>query len=140
MVSLALPASAGAAATRAEYVAQADPVCAVATKEIDAAGKGALSNLKKLKFKAAAREYLAAARAFDESIASLRLIAPPAADAALIDRWLRKQSETAAVIRRAAKLARQKRVRELSRAGERSVKLAEESARVVAGFGFQACA
>jgi hypothetical protein len=134
------PAPANGAATRAEYIAQADPICQTTMEaERRALGpKGTVIRLmKKGRFKAAARRYRNSNVAWSAGVEQLAALEPASADAQLIATWvqmLRAQTPVAKQI--AAAVAHGRSLDKLfARIGSMNVK----TRGLVSTFGFQYC-
>jgi hypothetical protein len=153
---MAVPAQ---AQTRAEYVAQADPICQSAIKPakkisrpVNRAGKALDAAQKKHKskqviirlakhfFRVVGAAYSRLGTLSNKTTARVQAIPPPPEDAALIGQWLAVQAETAQDLFDAASAARHFNFRSLA-AAERSFAQDNRAAdRLVAGFGFKYCA
>ena len=133
-------APANGAATRAEYIAQADPICQTTMEaERRALGpKGTVIRLmKEGRFKAAARRYRNSNVAWSVGVEQLAALEPPSADAQLLATWvqmLRAQTPVAKQI--AAAVAHGRFLDKLlARIGSMNVK----TRGLVSTFGFQYC-
>ena len=133
-------APADAASTRAEYIAQADPICqSTQAAERRALGpKGTvLRLLKHGRYKEAARRYRNNTAAFSAGVEQLAALEPLSADAQLIGTWvqiLRKQIPVAN--RATAAMAHGRPIDKfLRRLGSMNV----QTHALVATFGFQYC-
>jgi len=82
------PANAGAAASRAEYGQQADPICKAASKDWTRLWKRFLRADKRLRFHAAGNALASIGTRLSAMTASLRQLAPPPGDEALVSQWL----------------------------------------------------
>jgi hypothetical protein len=136
--AIAAPLAEGAA-TRAEYIAQADPICAKANKVANQQLPGFGDDVDAERWKGAARRFRVTLRAFNGMIASLSSLQPPAADAALISQWLeglRSQSPQAKAVIAAVKQHSRKKV--VARSG-RLAKNSRRTKELVASYGFKAC-
>jgi hypothetical protein len=81
-------APASGAATRAEFAAAAEPVCADASAEIRSLNKQARRSAKRGRDRTAGRTIKRIGGVFSGSISDVRRIAPPPGDEALIADWL----------------------------------------------------
>jgi hypothetical protein len=132
--------AANAAATRAEYIAQADPIC---QRTIDAerqalGPKGTvLRLLKKGRNNAAARRYRHNTAAFSTGVEQQAALVAPVADAHLIGTWVQMLRAQIPVANRAtAAMAHGRPVAKFfARLGSMNVK----TRALVADFGFQYC-
>ena len=133
-------APADAASTRAEYIAQADPVCqSTEAAERQALGpKGTVLRLmKKGRFKAAAHRERNTVVAFSAGVEQLAALTPPSADTQLIASWgqmLRAQYPVGKQI--AAAMAHG---RDLSKLFVRLGSMNLKTHALVADFGFGYC-
>jgi hypothetical protein len=139
VAALALPGSAGAAATRAEYAAQADPYCAAANADVAQLNKRARVLFNRGKFKAAGGLLRKTGRRLSASIEEVRAIPPPPGDEQLIPRWLALIEKVAAnnvKMGKAEATQRLGRVRQLERSNEG---LRDKAHALVTGFPFAHC-
>jgi hypothetical protein len=100
--------------TRAQYVAQVDPICLEAVQGIKSSLRGLGDDIKARKWKRAARKTFRAAEASREAIAEIVPIPKPQADVQLLTDWLSLQSKNADVV---GDLGRALRRGDLGRAG-----------------------
>jgi hypothetical protein len=135
-------APAEAASTRAEYAAQADPICKSNDKAFSHLWKSFLRLADQYPFKiqAAADALERTGRRYSSTIRSLRLIAPPPGDEALIAQWLEVHSRSAAVYPLAASAYRANDYKRLNRLIGRAVRLTRHARSFVSDFPFQHCA
>jgi hypothetical protein len=137
-LAVAAPAASGAA-TRAEFIAQADPVCAEANAVAKQQLSGFGADIGDERWKSAARRFRVTLRVFNGMIDSLSAIEPPAADAALISNWiarLRSQSPQARSVIAAIKKHSLKKI--IAR-DDRLIKNSRQTKKLVSGYGFKAC-
>jgi hypothetical protein len=138
-ITLTSAASASAAPTRAEYIAQADPICqATIDAQIKAAGpKGFVGPLKQGHLQAAGRSMRRVFTALAPGVEQLAAIEPPAADSLLIGTWVQQnRAEVPLGMRVAGMLIHDRLPRKLL---NRLGKLNTSTHALVAGFGFQYC-
>jgi hypothetical protein len=137
-VAAAVP-SADAASTRAEYIAQVDPIChATIEAQRQAAGpRGFVSPLNHGHYKTAGRSMRRVFAAFGPGVEQVAAIAPPAADAQLVGTWVQDLRAQVPLGNRVAGLLIHNRLprKLLGRLG----KLNRSTRAIVAGFGFQSC-
>jgi hypothetical protein len=162
ILALALWAPAAqAAATRAEYVAQAEPLCKAASNSLAGPSKKFAKGLKKAKPKHKPKRGSKAAKAFARRVfrvsggfyltfgqkvsglqRQLAAIPPPAADAAVLNQWLGSMSTAAATMTDIATRLRSKNLKKAlgaaAQVGDIEKELRATDA-VVSGFGFQQC-
>ena len=135
---LAVP-PAHAASTRAEYVAQVDPVCrATIDAQRRAAGpKGYLGPLNHGHYKAAGRSLRRVFAAFGPGVEQVAAIEPPVADGQLIRTWVQDLRAQVPLGNRVAGLLIHNRLprKLLARLG----KLNTSTQALVADFGFHFC-
>lgn len=144
---------AGAAATRAEYIAQADPICQSYAGPLDDAFRAYLKNFRRterIAKKGSSRAFVKAtvreansldrvASLYLEVIAQLKAVAPPPVDASQVAAWLGflAQEQAAEHAAAAAELRFQFKAY-FKHLGE--AQKADDAARAsIAGFGFQSC-
>jgi hypothetical protein len=133
-------APADAASTRAEYIAQADPIChSTEVAERRALGpKGTVLRLmKKGRFKAAAHRYRNSGVAYSAGVEQLAALAPPSADAQLIGNWVQMLRAFIPVVKQATSAMAHGRPVDkfLRRIGSMNV----QTHALVAEFGFGYC-
>ncbi len=140
--------SASAAATHAEYIAAADPICRDAITDTKKPFKRLLESLKQVPADPAGlREFqrrfgnraLRIANRLSRMVGALAAMPQPAEDSALLNPWLALKREAVddfADSSRAFKQGKFERSRKLSKRFERKN---AEAARLIKGFGFQVC-
>jgi len=149
-LAVLVAASAEGAATRAEYVAQAEPICAETNSDIarldkrffTLADKGLEARKRptqKRFFRKAGGVIKETAAAFDASVAAVRLIPPPPGDEQLITQWLDINARRADLNRDRGKAFAKLRFRRAAQLQSQNVLLADEAHGLVADFGFHAC-
>lgn len=131
--------AADAASTRAEYIAQVDPICqATINAQRQAAGaKGFVGPLNHGHYKAAGRSMRRVFAAFAPGVEQVAAIEPAVADAQLIGTWVQDlRAQVPLGNRVAGSLIKNRLPRKLlGRLG----KLNRSTQALVAGFGFQYC-
>jgi hypothetical protein len=139
VLCLGLAAVARADVTRADYVAQVEPICKANTDANERILKGAKSRAKRGKTKAAAGQFSRAAGAFADTVSQLRAVPQPPDDAAVLQSWLGYlDKETLYLGRIAADLRRD----QLNRAQADALQLkrnADIANDTVISFGFNYC-
>jgi hypothetical protein len=135
-------APAEAASTRADYAAQADPICKSNDKDFDHLWKRFLRLAKQYPFKiqAAANALEHMGSRYSSSIRSLRLIVPPPGDEALIAQWLKLHGRSAAVYPLAASAYRANDYKRLNRLIGRADRIARQARSLMSDFPYQYCA
>jgi hypothetical protein len=137
---LAVPAVAGAAATRAEYVAQADPLCADANGDIERLN-GKFRRLEKMeRFRAAGNVLRKTGTRLSVSIRQVRAIPPPPGDEQLIARWLGLIEKVAANNMKMGAAESKQRFGKVERFQRSNDGLHDKAHALVAPFGFSSCA
>ena len=131
---------ADAASTRAEYIAQADPICQnteVAERRALGPKGTVLRLLKHGRYKEAARRYRNNTAAFSAGVEQLAVLEPTSADAQLITNWVQMLRKQIPVANRAtAAMAHGHPIDKfLRRLGSMNV----ETHALVATFGFHYC-
>jgi hypothetical protein len=139
VVPLIATTSAVADTTRADYIAQADPICLTHTQGLNSALAGSSANVNHGKFKQAARKWRRANSIFTAGIDQLAALSPPAADSSLVATWLESLRAQVPIVKKVVRgLARGKLLVVL----DRLVKLEDASTQtqdIVRDYGFQAC-
>ena len=138
---LVTPSSVSAAATRAEYALQAEPICKSSNKDVNRSWRRYLRAAKQWPFKiqAAANALEGIGRRYSLLVSSLRLIAPPPGDEARIPQWLDLHGRAAAVWPLAASAYRLDNFKRLDRLLERSDRLQRQASSLMSGFPFRQC-
>jgi hypothetical protein len=137
LIAVAITAAPGyAASTRAEYVAQVDPICAPTIrgehKALDAAGR----QVKKGRYKAAARSFRRTNRIFSDGVEQVAAVPPPPADQPSISTWIQMlRSQVPLANRAAAALAHG----HIGKAMSRLLKASDSTKAYVRDYGFAAC-
>ena len=127
-----------AAATREEYIAQADPICqSTDAAEARAVGPGVLPALKHGQLKTAGRRFRKEFQAFAPGVEQLAALVPPAADAQLIGNWIAMLRAQVPLGFKAARVLIHGKfpAKLFARLGS----LNTRTRGLVAGFGFQSC-
>lgn len=135
-------APADAASTRAEYAAQADPICKSGDKNINRHWKRFLRLAKQYPFKiqAAANALEGAGRSYSSAVRSLGLIPPPPGDEARISQWLDLHSRSAAKYPLAASAYRANDYKRLNRLLGNADRLERQASSLMSDFPFGYCA
>jgi hypothetical protein len=96
--------SAGAAeVSRDSYREAAEPICQVDTQANERILAGVKDEVRGGKLKAAAAQFTKAAAALKSAVAELRVVPPPPADTARLQKWLGKVSVEAGLFERVAR-------------------------------------
>jgi hypothetical protein len=139
VLALGLVASAGAETTRADYIAQAEPICQQNTDANRHILKGVRKRAKRGELGKAARQFSRAAGAFAATVANLEALPRPSADAETLANWFGYlELERGYLYRISTALRREQRGRAAGLAVrlQRTANLANDT---VVGFGFREC-
>jgi len=139
VATVLVPATASGASTRAEYIAQADPICAKANKLGEKQLKGFGKDVLAERWGRAIRRFRVALRVFNREIASLAELEPPIADAALLEEWLAELRRQSPLARRVIRALKQQSVKLVARRSGRLVKASRSTKRLVEDYGFRSC-
>ena len=131
-----------ATSTRAEYATQAEPICKSSNEDFQHLWKRFLRLSKQYPFKiqAAANALERMGRNYTSFVGSLRLIAPPPGDEALISQWLDLHSQAAAKYPLAASAYRRNDYKKLNRLIGSANRLATRASSFMSDFPFHYCA
>jgi hypothetical protein len=140
VVLIALPATSHAAATRAEYVAQADPICATTNSDIAKLNKKFLRLDKRGRYGAAGAALGKTGTRLSASIVQVRAIAPSPGDEATVTSWLGLIESVAMDNRRMGRAEVERRFGKVIKLIHRNDVLHDQAHALVADWGFQACA
>ena len=144
---------AGAASTRAEYIAQVDPMCAASVGPENDAAQRVIKNLRRLGSVAnsgKAKGFVKQTRRTAGSITQLATIdsnltdqisavPPPSADAGTIASWLSGRRQSDASLNSAATALRQYKFRVFLKRLKQAGAADSAAKAAVSGFGFQVC-
>jgi hypothetical protein len=147
----AVPAD--AASTRAEYIAQVDPICATYVGPENDASKGFIKNAKRLGRVGNSGNTKAFVRQVKRTAGSLNRLAqidlalndqiaavpPPAADAATIGAWLDGRKQADGLLASAASALGHFKSRLFLKRFKRTFAVNDAANELVSGFGFQVC-
>jgi hypothetical protein len=136
----ALPTASHAAATRAEYVAQADPICAATNAGIAKLNKDFLRLHKKGRYRAAGAALSKTGARLSASVAQVRAITPPPGDEATVASWLGLIDGVAVDNRKMGRAEAKQRFGKVVRLIKRNSQLHDQAHALVADWGFQSCA
>jgi hypothetical protein len=139
VIPLIAASSASAETTRAQYIAQADPICATSLKRQSTALQGFLPEVKRGDLKKAAGRFRHAVAFFSGGVERLATLEPPAADSPLISTWLQALRAEVPVLKKYAKALAGRDVRRLRRVTRRYLNAAAYSSGLVRDYGFQVC-
>jgi hypothetical protein len=139
LLGASVVALARAEATRADYVAELEPICKANTEANKRILKGARAKARHGKLRAAGRQFSRAARAFAQTVKELGAVPRPPADAAVLAKWfgyLRLESAYLGKIATALKAGQGGRAQAYAVRLQRNANLANDT---VIGFGFNYC-
>ena len=131
--------AAGAAPTREEYIAQVDPICKQASRDLHRILTDFQQALEKGKPKRAARFLRRAARRFDKSIDAVEAVEPPAEDVALIAQFVALLRKDAEIARKRAGALEDRRAGAYKRLTRKGFANFREIQELMEGYGFHYC-
>jgi hypothetical protein len=135
------PLAAAGATTRAEYIAQADPICAHELAGAKRTLGGVNGDLVKGRFKQAGVKFTRANNVFKKGVDSVAALAPPSADASLITQWVQMLRAQIPLAARAARVLKQDASpQKIRRAIGQLFKLSDRTQALVKDYGFNDCA
>jgi hypothetical protein len=136
----ALPATSHAATTRADYVAQADPYCAAANRDIHRLNKRFFALHKQGRYRAAGRFLGKTGKRLSSSIDQVRAVPPPPGDEQTVASWLGLIGEVASDNRKMGKAEAREQFNKVVKLLRRNVGLHNQAHALVADWGFSSCA
>ena len=137
---MALPALSHAAATRAEYVAQAEPICGLANDDIQRLNERFHRLHEKSHYGPAGRALKRTGTRLSKSIEQVRAITPPPGDEQTIASWLDLVQGIADNNVRLGRAESHRRFSRVSKIETRNEAIAKQAHALVADWGFHACA
>jgi hypothetical protein len=133
-------ATAYGASTRAEYVAQVDPICANELAGAKRTLGGVNGDLRKGRFGPAATKFARATKVFHKGVEAVAAIPPTAPDASLINQWIGMLRRQVPLAHRAASDLRNHSSRHrIDRSIDRLFKLSDRTQALVQDYGFSDC-
>jgi hypothetical protein len=138
-LALAAPATSMGADTRAEYIAQVDPICKRADKRIFPLAKQAFGAWDRGELGKAGRGFSRVARVFGASIAKVAAVPPPVADQALIGDWLDLERRDVALTAGIGAALRQGKEGKARKLVKKSIAIEKPIDRLVGDYGFKEC-
>jgi hypothetical protein len=135
----ALPPVSHAAATRAEYVAQAEPICGLANDDIAQLNRRYRRLHKKGEYKAAGRMLTKTGTRLSASIDQVRAITPTPGDEQTVDSWLGLVDKVALANLRMGRAEAHENFDVKLRIQRQVRKIALRAHKKVADWGFHAC-
>jgi hypothetical protein len=138
-LSAVMVSSAVAAPTRAEYIAQADPICQTTNERGVRAIRGQAKDVTSGRYKQAARKHVRLIRIFAAGVSQLAVLQPPDADAALIGSWIQSLQAQIPLAKRITKPLARGHIPKASRILKRLTRLSDETKAMIRDYGFQFC-
>lgn len=135
----ALPALSSAAATRAEFVAQAEPICGLANDDIAKLNQRFRRQHAKGRYRAAGLTLRKTGTRLSASIEQVRAITPPPGDEATVAAWLGLMQGVANANLRMGRAEAHENFDVERRIKRQGLKLAVRAHKRVADWGFHAC-
>jgi hypothetical protein len=132
--------SASAASTRAEYIAQVDPICEASNQGLTRLWKRFVRADKQHKLHTAGNALATIATNLVSSDAKLQAIPPPPGDEARVSQWLGMFDQIAHNYKISASAYRLGTYKRVSRLIDRSDRLNRNADSLMADFPFQVCA
>jgi hypothetical protein len=132
-------APASAESTRAEYIAQADPICAAGSQGQINAIRGLSSDIKRGQLGKAARKIRRGGAIFSGAIEQVAALEPPAADSQLIAAWIDSLRAQPPIINRFAGALGHGNAKPLKKLANQLLSVDARTKAMVADYGFQAC-
>lgn len=141
LLAIALAASpASGAATRAEFAAAAEPICADASAEIRSLNKEARRNAKQGRARSAGRAIMRIGSVFSNSISSVSQIAPPPGEEATISNWLGLMSQIGTNLQAMGRAHMKRQIGRRNFLYLRNQEIGAEAITLTRDWGFRACA
>jgi hypothetical protein len=137
---LALPVLSHAAATRAEFVAQAEPICGLANDDIQGLNERFHRLHEKGRYGAAGRALKRTGTRLSSSIKQVRAITPPPGDEQTLASWLDLIQKVADNNLRLGRAEARRRFGQVVKIENRNEELQRRAHALVADWGFHACA
>ena len=132
-------APADAASTRADYIAQADPICLATNQAEGHALSGAGTDINKGRFKVVARKLRRAGVFFSAGVDQLAALERPPADASLLGSWIDSLRAQVPIVNRFARALSHKQAKRISRTSSQLLIAEEKTGALVDDYGFALC-
>jgi hypothetical protein len=132
-------APAEAVSTRADYIAQADPICLATGQAEGHALSGAGTDIDKGRFKVVARKLRRAGVFFSAGVDQLAALERPPADASLLGSWIDSLRAQVPIVNRFARALSHKQVKRIRRTSTLLLIAEDKTAAVVDDYGFALC-
>lgn len=141
---VALPSLAWGEPTRAEYVAQVEPICSVQYKAATKAGHGLEGDIEAGRTRSAVAKVGRWKRIFDRGEVRIAAVPQPSADAAVLSEWLLARKNFVRTLKPLARAIKTGHVRVdagalVGRTVKRFALRALSADALVVGFGFKSC-
>jgi hypothetical protein len=139
LVGVLAVGSASGAATRAEYIAQADPVCAKDLRLQHHALKGFFADLSRERWAPAARKLSRSIPPYVKMIDKLKGISPPSADAEALGKWVKGLSSQVPLARRLVSALHGGVRGKIDKRNRALFSASSKTMGIVRGYGFISC-
>ena len=145
LLLVALPALAWGEPTRAEYVAQVEPICSAQSKAATKASHGLEGDIEAGRTRSAVAKVGRWKKIFDRGDARIAAVPQPSADAAVLSQWLLARKSFASALKPFARAIKTGHVRVdndgflFGRTIKRVALRALSADQLVEGFGFKSC-
>jgi hypothetical protein len=135
-----IPASqALAQPTRADYIAQADPICLTTAQAEGRALTGVQTDLRKGRFKVAARKLRREAVVFSGGVDQLAALERPPADALLLGSWIDSLRAQVPIVNRLAQAISHRKAKRFRRSLAQLLIAYDKTFALVDDYGFALC-
>ena len=138
MLFVGVPA-AYAASTRADYIAQADPICLSTHLAEGNQLTGFSTDLKKGRLKVAARKMRAAGTVFSGGVDQLASLERPPADVSQLSTWIDSLRAQVPIVNRFARAIHHRQAKRVRRTGAQLLIAEEKTSALVDDYGFALC-
>jgi hypothetical protein len=125
--------------TRADYIAQADPICLSTSQAESNAAAGLLKDLAKGHDKVAARKLRRAAVVFSGGVEQLAALEQPPADAALLGTWIASLRAQVPITKRFARALNRGQEKRIRKSARQLILAEEKTIALVDDYGFTLC-
>jgi hypothetical protein len=136
---VAVSVASAAGPTRAEYLAQTEPICQANTDGNRTILKGVQKKIRNQQFAPAGKQFLRAAAAFKKTINQVDAVPKPDADIALLTPWIAKLRQAQTMLQRIGSLVKKKKAFKAQGIVVKLSRHAIQTNNSVAGFGFESC-
>ena len=136
---LVLPATSNAAATRAEFIAQVDPICKRADAEILPLTKASARAIRHENLRLAARKLSTANKMFRVSLQEIAAVPPPPSDEVLINRWEGLEYRDTVHTEHLVAALKNENLKKARAISKKSAQLEKRIDRLIGDYGFNEC-